>query len=158
MLTRLLPDQISKFWDIIKYAIEESLPPIAHDHPDKMARILSSLISGKAQCWASYTRDEDGTKFEGIVVTRILYDDVSNTSNLLIYCLYGYGKVEKESWLKGLISIAKYANANNCSRIIAYTDISYIVKIVERLGGESKYTFISFDVKQTVQKFNGLEE
>jgi len=97
MLTKLLPDQISNFWDIIKYSVEESLPPIVGDHPDKMNRILSSLLCGKSECWASYNRQGDNTKFEGIVLTKMLYDDASDTRNLLIYCLYGYEEVNKES-------------------------------------------------------------
>ncbi len=157
MLTRLLPDQVSRFWDIIKFAIEESLPPVAYDHPDKMERILSSLLSGKAECWASYIRDEETTRFEGVVITRILHDDVSITNNLLIYCLYGYERIEKDSWIKGLHALAKYANSRNCSRIIAYTDIPYVTELAKKLGGEARYTFLSFDTKQIVKKFNGLE-
>jgi len=158
MLTQLLPDQISHFWDIIKYAIEQSLPPITHEHPDKMNRILSSLISGKAQCWASYNKSEKEIKFEGIVVTRFLYDDVSNTKNLLIYCLYGYQGVNKSSWLHGLRALTKYASANGCKKIIAYTDIPYIINIAQQLNGATSYTFLTFDIDKIDNKINGLEE
>ena len=158
MLTKLLPDQISSFWDIIKYAIEQSLPPIVGEHPDKMNRILSSLLCGKTDCWASYVRNGSGTRFEGIVLTRILYDDASETRNLLIYCIYGYEEVNKNSWLDGLKAIVKFAKSRNCNQIIAYTDSPYIVKIVNSLGGEAKYTFISFDINETVYKLNKLEQ
>jgi len=156
MLTRLLPEQISKFWDIIKYAIECSLPPTAGEHPDKMNRILSAALSGKIEVWASYTKGEEGNKFEGIMVTRILYDDASNTKNLLIYCLYGYGRIDRSSWSHGLKIIAKYAKSKNCARIIAYTNSPYIVELVRRLGGEANYTFISFDIDKIVQNLNYL--
>ena len=143
MLTRLLPDQISRFWDIIKYAIEESLPPIAGGSPDRMNRVLMSLLSDRAQCWASYTVGEEQRRLEGIVITRILYDDVSDTRNLLIYCLYGYEGAGKDSWLSGLKSLVKYGVSKSCHRIIGYTNLPSIVRIVERLGGETKYTFVS---------------
>lgn len=143
MLTKLLPDQISTFWDIIKYAIEESLPPVVDESPDKMNKILTSLLCGRAQCWASYEREEGSARFEGIVITKILLDDVSDTKNLLIYCLYGYEEVNKESWNKGFKTLVKFAMAQGCSRIIGYSDVPLILRLVERLGGETKYTFIS---------------
>jgi hypothetical protein len=156
MLTRLLPEQISKFWNIISYAIEQSLPPTVGEHPDKMNRILSSALCGKIEIWASYTRGESN-KFEGIVVTKILHDDTSDTKNFLIYCLYGYSKVDKESWVDGIKKFAKYALSKKCSRIIAYTDLPHIVEITKSLGGEAKYTFLSFEPEKIVQNLNKLE-
>ena len=147
MLTRLLPDQISQYWDIIKYAVEQSLPPIAGEGPDKMNKILTSLISGESECWASYTTDGEQRRFEGIVITKITLDDVSNTKNLLIYCLYGYEMVDKSSWTSGFKSLVKYADSKDCHRIIGYTDVPLISKTVERLGGEAKYTFVSLPVR-----------
>ncbi len=146
MLTRLLPDQISQFWDVIKYAIEQSLPPIAGEGPDKMNKILTSLLSGRSDCWASYTVNGDQRRFEGIVITKITHDDVSDTKNLLIYCLYGYEMVDKSSWTSGFKSLVKYASSQGCHRIIGYTDVPFITKTVEKLGGETRYTFISLPV------------
>lgn len=156
MLTQLLPDQISKFWDVIKYAIEQSLPPTVGESPDKMNRILASLLSSKAQCWASYTKSENMNKFEGVVVTKILYDDVSNTKNLLMYCLYGYTQVDKSSWIHGIKVLTKYAESRGCARIIAYTDVPYMINMAKTLGGEANYTLCSFSVEQIIQKLNEL--
>ena len=158
MITRLLPEQISHFWDVIKYAVEQSLPPTVGEHPDKMNRILAAALSGKIDVWASYTKNESGNKLEAIVLTKILYDDVSGTKNLLIYCLYGYSKISTESWKDGLATFAKFAKSRGCSQIVAYTDVPRIVKLVNSLGGESKYTFISFDINEIVKNLNGLGE
>ena len=143
MLTKLMPDQISTFWDIIKYAIEESIPPIVSKNPNRMNNILASLLCGKAQCWASYVRNENENRFEGIVITKILYEDISDTKNFLIYCLYGYENVDKESWSNGFKSLVKYAISKGCSQIIGYSDEPLIFKVVKHLGGEAKYTFVS---------------
>ncbi len=144
MLTKLLPDQISAFWDIIKYAIEESLPPIAGEGPEKMNNILSALLSSKAECWASYIVGEDQRRFEGIVITKIQYDDISRTKNLLMYCVYGYEDVDKGSWTSGLKTLVKYASSKGCHRIVAYTDIPYMIELTKKLGGEARYTLCSF--------------
>ena len=155
MLVRLLPDQISKFWPIIKYAIEQSLPPIVGEHPDKMNRILSSALCGQLDVWVSYNKGEDN-KFEGIVLTELLFDEPSGTKNLLIYCLYGYELVANESWLQGLISLTKYAQSRQCNKIIAYTREGDLIDLAKSLGGETDYTFISFNVDKIVLQLNDL--
>jgi hypothetical protein len=158
MLTRLLPEQVAKFWDIIKYAVEQSLPPIAGDHPDKMNRILSSILSSKTECWASYRKENDTTIFEGIAVTKIIYDEASDTRNLLLYCVYGYESVDKESWDEAFITLVKYAKSRNCNDVIAYSDIPEIIKRAKAVGGEAKYTFITWNVSELIKKFNALEQ
>jgi len=154
MLTKLLPDQISKFWDIIKYAVEQSLPPITGEHPDKMNNILFSALDGSIDVWASYEKGSEGSRFEGIVLTEILIDRPSKTKNLLLYCLYGYDKVTRESWESGFQTMLKYAAGKGCSRIVAYTDVPVLIELVKSLGGEAKYTFVSFDIKQIIKSFN----
>lgn len=150
MLTKLLPDQISKFWTVISHAVQQSLPPTVGENPDKLNRILSAALAGKVDVWASYEKG-DANRFEGLVLTRILYDDASDTRNLLLYCVYGYDKVSNESWANGFRALVKYANGIGCQQIIAYTDVPYLVELAKRLGGEAKYTFISFSVKRSLK-------
>lgn len=145
MLTKLLPEQIAKFWPIIKYAVEESLPPLAKDHPDKMSRILSSALSGSIDVWVAYTRG-DKIKVEGIILTTFTHDEVSGTKSMLIYCLYGYEVISGSSWIEGIKSLKKYAKSKKCSRIIAYSSNSNVIEIARRLGANAEYTFLSFDI------------
>lgn len=152
MLTKLLPEQVSKFWDVISYAVEQSLPPVVGEHPDKMNRILASALSGKITVWASYS----DKKFEGIVLTKAVYDDASDTRNLLIYCLYGYNEIGKRSWLEGMAAIAKYAKSRGFNQIIAYSNSPYIVNISKHLGAVADYTLISFNTNETVHNLNKL--
>jgi len=150
MINRLLPDQIAQFWDLIKYAVEHSLPPIVAEHPDKMNRILSSALSGGIDVWASYNKGEGTNKFEGLILTKFLYDDSSNTKSLLIYCLYGFSEFAKDSWNQGINAIAKYAKSRGCAQIVAYTDSHHIINIVKRLGGNASYTYLKFNIDEIV--------
>ncbi len=144
MLTKLIPSQVAQFWNVIKHSLEQSLPPISTDSPERMNRILASCLSGNSDVWVSYDRQGDNLKFYGIAITRILFDDVSYTRSLLIYSLFGYGQFETKEWLLGLKSLADYAKSKRCSQIVAYTDNEQIVSLVKRLGGEARY-FISFN-------------
>ena len=156
MLTKLLPDQVSNFWDIIKYAIEESLPPIVGEHPDKMNHILSSILCGKTTCWASYRKEEEKTVFEGICLSKIIYDDASDTRNLLLYCVYGYEKTYDEAWQEAFLTVAKYAKSHNCNEVVAYTDVPYLIEKAKLFGGDTSYTYVSFNVNKTVKLINSL--
>ena len=145
MLTQLLPDQISKFWPVIKYAIEEAIPPtIKGEHPDKMNRILSAALSGKLDVWASYIRNKDSVKFDGIAVTQVVYDEASNVYNLLIYAVFAYENTSAETWKEGYEALMKYAKAKKCSNLIAYSSVPRIVNIAKSLGADTSFTFISF--------------
>lgn len=156
MLTKMLPEQVAKFWDVIKYAVEESVPPTAGQRPEMLNRVLAAALSGKCEVWASYTRNGEGVKFEGIAITQILYDDVSDTKNLLIYCVYGYTGIDQQSWITGIEALTKYAEAKRCAQIIAYTELPYVVSVAKRLGADARYTFISFNTNEMVQKLNEL--
>jgi len=148
MITKLLPDQIAKFWPIIKYAVEESLPPTTGDHPDKMNRVLSSMLSGSTKVWVSYKHPDN--KFEAVIVTKFIYDDDSGTKNLLIYCLYGYEPISQDSWTEGAIALFKYAKANRCSMIVAYTANPLVVEIAKKYGADTSYTIITIDLSKIV--------
>jgi len=158
MMNQLLPDQISKFWDIIKYAIEQSTPPIIGEAPNKMNNILMAALSGDIDVWASYDKEEKGTKFNGIILTEILFDKPSGTKNLLIYCLYGYENVDEESWKQGILALLKYAKNKGCNQVVAYTDVPYMVKVTKALGGEAKYTFCTFDTSRCLNNLINLME
>ena len=156
MLTRLLPDQIAQFWPVIKNAIEQSLPPIVGDHPDKMNRILSSALSNNIDVWASYEREGELSRFEGILVTKFIYDDARDTRSLLLYCLYGYDLVTNKSWVSGLETMLKYAVEKRCSQILAYSELPNLIELAAKLGAKTNYTFISFNVNESVKLLNGL--
>jgi len=144
MVTKLLPDQIAKFWPVIKYAVEQSVPPTVGEHPDKMNRILSAMLSGKLDVWVSYQHQEDGvTKFDGIGVTQILYDEASHTKSLLIYAVYAYEKTVPETWAEAYEAVGKYALSQGCNRYIAYSSVPFIIEQAKRFGGDTSFTFIS---------------
>ena len=141
MINKLTPDQVATFWPIIKYAIEESVPPTVGEQPDRMNRLLSSMLSGKLEVWASYTKPEN--KFEAIMVTQFLYDEASGTKNLLLYSVYGYVPIAEKSWAEGFHYLAEYAKANNCSSLIAYSANQGIIDLAKQYGGDVSYTFLS---------------
>lgn len=156
--TKLLPDQIADFWDVIKYAIDQSVPPIAGESIDRMNRILASALMGTTEVWASYTKGEEGNKMNGIVVTQFLYDEPSDTKNLLIYAVYGFSEIPITAWFEGIKKLIKYAKEKKCAQVVAYTNVRQFIRLVRRVGGNADYVFVSFNVNKFVKKFDGLED
>lgn len=156
MLIKLLPEQISQHWDVIKDAIEYSLNPVVGESPHKMNNILMSLLDGSMQCWVAVEGD-DYNKITGNIVTKINFDDASQTKGLLIYSLYAEGSSEQE-WLKGYETLRKFAAANGCTRIVGFTDVPSLIKFTNRIGGEARYTLVSLPVYVGAEKEGGPDE
>ena len=73
-------------------------------------------------------------------------DFLSGIRNLLIYSLFGARPIEDAIWIRGLETIKKYAKANDCAKVVAYSNVERIEEIVNSLGGEIEWKFISFPV------------
>ena len=48
-------------------------------------------------------------------------------------------------WIDGLKALKKFKDSAGCNRIIAYSDVQYIIQLAKKLGANTDYTFISFD-------------
>ena len=57
MLTKLTPEQISAYWEIVRYAIANSLPFDEVNNEEGINNILMAMMSGKLHVWASYIRE-----------------------------------------------------------------------------------------------------
>ncbi len=146
MLVRLLPDQVSGYWETLKDSIDSSLPPIAGDSADRLKNIMVSILSGTMDCWVSFT-DKDGVEINGVIVTTIVNDTNSGTKDLLIYSVYGITNMMKGSWEEGQQVLAKWAIANKCGRITGYTNVESIITAVKRLGGSADQVYIVLPIK-----------
>lgn len=144
MLVRLLPEQISVQWDMIKPAILESLHS-AHESADTN-ETLTSLLNSSSQCWASIRRDNGRDIIEGLVITMVTKNLFDKEKNLLIYSLYGYDMSNRDAWEGGFRTLAIFAKSEGCSRIIGYTNVPSLIKLVESLGGDTKQRLISIPV------------
>jgi len=143
VLTELLPEDIPRYWDLIKHAMERGLPPVVHGDPETRNRIFTSLLSGGMNCFVSHTVKDDQTVIEAIILTSIFEDNCSGTRSLLLYLVYGITKTTSETWISGYEYFSKYARSKNCTQMIGYTDVEKVKKIVEMFGGEARFTLIT---------------
>jgi len=150
MLVRLTTDQISRFWEVIRYSFEQSAPPVAKVSPEHSANLLEDLLAGTADCWISFQRKNEN-KIDGVVITKVVIDEASKTRNLLIYSLFAHTLTNKDSWTEGLRVLARWAKSKGCYNIIGFTQENQIVSLVNKLGGDTNTTLIMFDVDRALE-------
>lgn len=149
MLLRLMPDKISEYWEMIKLALHETLPPVVEESPEKLNRIFEALLEGDMHCWVSAHEDDGHAIFEGIIVTGVLNDSYSMTKSLLIYTVYMFTKNSTGmSWDEGIEKLLLFAKGLGCYRVIAYTQNELIANFIERAGGDVSWKFLSLPVSQ----------
>ena len=141
-LIKLTPEQVMNNWDYIKFAIEETLPPYVTNHPNKMMRIQEHLFGGMLQCWVPTIVGTD-PRVLGFVITKIIYDGSTDSTNLLILSAYGTEPWDLEVWMKGFKMLVKFAKSRGCEGIIGYTNEKSFIKFAEKFGGSAEYTFVN---------------
>ena len=141
-----MPEQTVHYWDKVKGLVDDAIPKIPGETENKMNNILANLLSGKFLGWFDYYVDKEGNKkTDGIIITTILKDDVTETKSLLIYCIAAFSKVPMKNWKDSLKGLGKYAKSRGCSRMISYS-IPKIVPIIKRAWSNSsgEYCLVSY--------------
>ena len=121
MLNKLLPNQVSAYWDSLKHGIEQSCPADTVLTPDGLNKYLIALMSGTLQAWMCTDKVNDKFDYFGNLITKIQADDITGEKVLLLVSLYMFQSAEDRLWLDAYMSLEDYARANSCKKIVAYT-------------------------------------
>lgn len=140
MVTKLLPSQIPCLWEAIKFASISTDGIPLKDQPLYLNRLLAALLSEKAQC---FVRLDDSRMLMALVITRLIFDEVTGEKSLFINSLYSFKSVIDEQWVSDIEIMRKFAIDNECRKIITYSNNPRIFDIVKLLGfGERFRCFI----------------
>lgn len=144
MLLQIMPEQVTRFRGLIEEAVEAAIPPVPGESLNKINNIMVKLLRGDMTCWIIYRVKDGGVKESiGLMITRRVYDDVTETCSLLIYCLYVYKASNDKDWIEGFEALRKFGAKFGCSRIIGYIREDLVMKRVIQFGGGVEYSFIS---------------
>lgn len=144
MIIKLLPEQISKSWDLIRYGITSVPSPISDITPEGLRNILSHLLTGTVQCWAMFEVDtiNEGEKITGFVLTTIVDEPISGGKFLNIYDLFFVATPVIKDFEDGIKSIEEFAKANKCNKITAYSTVAGVISVADKLGFRSNCRFL----------------
>jgi len=140
-LIKLLPEQVMQYWDDIRACIEAAMPPYVARNVDAIMYIQEQLLLGIVECWVAM---DPGVC--GVMTTQIINDPVSRCRNLLIYSVAVIGDHTEELWQLAAQQMRRYATAKGCTHIIAYSNSAHMLHIAEKLGADTSYRLITFNL------------
>jgi len=141
MLVKLLPQQIAKLWDIIRYGLVRTWPIGTEDSSERVQELLRNLLTETIQCWMA----KEGEEFLGFLLTKINICDVTGSRSLNVMSVFGFKVVPDAQWVKGMAQLVEFAKANNCKFITATSDNAKILRLLERFNFKSTQ-FLTLEV------------
>jgi hypothetical protein len=143
VIALLSPEQVSNGWRDVEYALKASIPVEKGDSPSKFNNILTLLLTNEMQAWASWRPGPEGTpQITGLIVSRILRDDIADSNNVLVYSVYSLDTTRDE-WITGMQTFFDYYESKNCTRVVGYTKVESIMKHAKDWGADVS-AFISY--------------
>ncbi len=139
---QLTPDQISEIWQNIKVGFETGLPPVLKGGEARMLRILTNAMDNKVQVWQITSAGEP----QVYLLTYINVDFITGVRNLLIYSMFSMGGTPNLVWDEGFFVISKFAKANGCLSIMAFTENEEVIRIVKQLKGNTDQRLVYMEV------------
>jgi hypothetical protein len=112
---RLLPIQIVRFWDAIKFACKQVDEVKEEDYPNYFNDLLQALLSDKAQCFV--VLDENRILYS-IAITRIVADKIQNRKELNIQCLYSMKPWTDEAAKRYFAFTVQFAKQVECTAVV----------------------------------------
>lgn len=116
MIIRVLPEQIPRFWEVIKFAMSKANNLENNELVVYLNVILHELLNSKAQCWIRFNDDRF---FMAICITGINVDKQTGEKKLILHCMYSFKAIDNDALKEELLFIKSYAENQKCSCICA---------------------------------------
>lgn len=130
MIVKLLPEQVSKYWEVIKYsAVTADMVPTDRVS-DYCIRLLVDLLSEKAVCLVKIVNGN----ITKVLILSFLVDSVTNEKTMVVRSLYSFAKSSDSDWEEDSLKFYNFAKKNECTKITLSTNNSLMEKIVRGIG------------------------
>ena len=144
MIIELLPDQVPKLWDAIKYGVVHTGNINEKDRPPYLCCLLHALLSSKANCFVWLDNERN---LIAICIVRTMCDNITGKKSLIIESLYSFERSTLSIWREGLKLSIKLAKKRNCTKIIALAADPRVCTIAEKLGFNERYRSFEMEVQ-----------
>jgi hypothetical protein len=142
MIIRLTEAQISHHWEAIKDMLDRAVPDIPGQLMNRDNNILRSLMMGESVCWIGYKKvSEKHNDIIGMMITRLMSDDITGIRSILIYCLAGWETMSDRFYREGFVALRDYGKEAHCGRILFYSDEPRMLDVAEKLGFDTSLRY-----------------
>jgi len=132
IIVQLLPDQVPKYWEIIKYVTVKANHYAERDIPKQLNFLLFKLLSCKAQCFIGV--GEETRQVEAMLITSIINDKITDERSVFINVLYSFKVNSLDEWQDHSRVLLKLAKKHKCNIITTYSNNDRVFDILEKLG------------------------
>lgn len=152
MLVKLMPDYVKEHWDFLSLCVLYSLPEFAPRDEKLKARLFKSCMDGSLEMW-TYTKEDDaGNPVLHIVGTTMIQGDPTiGNRDLLIYTFYLLNECPEEYWQDALGGLIKYAYAQQCNFVTAYTKRPRIVNFLRKMPHIGEISYFTLPVAKAIE-------
>lgn len=140
-LVKIRPDQIATHWPFLRQSLAATVPPTEQPSEEVMLRILYQALAGRLQIWVGHRKRTWPPEAFCIVATNIAQDEILGTKNLNLFGLYAWEPVKDSEWISGFETLREFALAEKCKGITFYAANPVVLKIAERFGFLTAYSF-----------------
>lgn len=143
MTIKLLPDQVPKLWNAIKFAAA-TIDRVSQEHlPNYLNKLLAELLSEKAQC---FIRMDETRHLLAIAITKISIDNVSGDRILTISCVYSFQKAALTDWNDDRELLRSFAIKSGCKRIVTCSNNQRVFDLALSNGFTEQYRCYALEV------------
>lgn len=135
MHIRVLPAQIVKIWDVIKFAVAKVYKIEAKQADFIFNNALHELLNDKYQCFV-HLSDDGERKIKAIVFTAININKLSGVKTLDIPCLYSFAYHTMEEWDDFFKIILEFSKQEKAFPITCSSNNERVWEICNYLGFE----------------------
>ena len=135
MIIKILPEQIPKIWEVIKFVVGEVNELNTEDLSVHLNGLLQDLLSSKAQCWV---RLNDARILTAITITGLVVNKNTGGKKLIFHCLYSFLAVDDDTLKKEFSFLKTYAEKEKCSCAYATSENKRVWEILSVLGFTEK--------------------
>lgn len=139
LLLRMLPEQVSQYWDRIAPLIEKSMPPTVTHRRLRMSNVLRAILMDELVVWV-YIDENRNDRY--VATTTIWEDPITLGKDLMIYTFTSIGQARPQDVENGLEKLKIYARGEDCGMILAYTANPQVSRFFESLGGSTDYDLL----------------
>ena len=134
MIIKLMPEQISVYWDMIKHGVVVANKLTGPNQDSVPAKLLERLLVGKAQCWLGMTEDEQGFRTHYAFGITTVEESSIGEVYLFLHTLYAFRPMPESLVEEILPTLEDFAKGNGCSKLVTFTANARLITLYTTNG------------------------
>lgn len=143
MVIRLNALQIPKFWNHIKYSLQQTDRIGSDIAESRFNEVFASLLCDKSQCLISHYEN----KISAIMITEIIENRITKDKVFNLRSLYVFNAFSVDKWQEHFDILKELAISSKCSKITFDSLNNKIIGIAKSVGFIKRYSNMCYSLE-----------